>query len=479
MLTEVNIADAVINDNSNKIYGFEPAECRGTSIVFHGMNNILYLEEGLRFKDVEIEFKGNNSIVYISSNTNWCYEKITVESNAACVIGHDVFVSAIRALKITCGTGDNVVIGNDGLIEAAAKIDTRKSKSNKKKGRNILIGSHVCLGQETIIGGNSIIKGGAVIGADSVIADAEVPGGCICFSQGDEIRISREHIAFTKQSVHNVSRTDDRTFDTISEEHLADIQRIAGDGWEHVMEVLAGSETAAEKLEKLLETAEKRTYVPHMYERTEPKRSVRSFEDISLKYAAMKGLRVNKKSNTVLGEYETVSNFKLTFKGKGNVVIFEEGVSFYNSRITFEGDNAIAYISKGKTPYCFVVSIHTDAAMYIGEDAEFPKEGKVPLISVAEARNLIIGKGCKLENGVYIRTSDQHPIYDVKTHKRINPPQNIIIGDDITLKENTFVTKGEKIGLKSGLFGDRYERYMDKIQNATNIDEKRVILCRI
>lgn len=477
MLTEVNIADAVINDNSNKIYGFDPEEYRGTSIVFHGKNNILYLEEGLKFKDAEIEFKGDNSIVYISGSTHWCHEKITMGSNAACVIGRDVYVSATRALTIICGTGDSVVIGNDALIAAAARIDTRKSKA--EKGRNILIGSHVWLCQETVIGGNTVIKGGTVIGANAVISDTEVPGSCICVSRGDEIRILRENIVFTKQSVRNASRTAGRIFDTISEEHMVDLQRIASDGMEDVMEEISGRETAEKKLEKLLETAGKKAYEPHVYERTEPKRTVRSSEDISLMYAAMKGLRVNKKGNTVLGEYETVNKFKLTFKGTGNVIIFEEGVSFYSSRITFEGDNSIAYIGKGKTPYHVVISIHSDSAMYIGEGAEFPEEGKVSLISVAEAGNLIIGKRCRFENGVYIRTSDQHPIYDAETLKRINPPQSVIIGDDVTLKEDTFVSKGRKIGLKNGLFGNRYERCSDKLRNTADIDEKRVILCRI
>ena len=479
MLAEVNIADAVINDNSNKIYGFDPAEYRGTSIVFHGKNNILYLEEGLRFNGAEIEFKGDNSIVYISGSAHWIHEKITMESNAACVLGHNVFVSATRTLTITCGTGDSVVIGNDGLIAAAAKIDTRNCKSDKNKGRNILIGSHVCLCQETTIGGNTVIKGGSVIRDGAVISDTEVPGSCICESCGDEVRILRKDIAFTKQTVRSASRTADRFFDTISEEHLADIQRIASDDWEHVMDEISGCEKAEEKLAKLLETADKRAYVPHQYERTEPKRSVRSSEDISLMYAGMKGLRVNKKSNTVLGEYETVNKFKLTFKGTGNVIIFEEGVSFMSSKITFEGDNSIVYIGKGKTPYHVVVSIHSDSAVYIGEGAEFPEAGKVSIISVAEAGNLIIGKRCKFGTGVYINTSDQQPIYDVETRKRINPAQNVIIGDDVTLKDNTIVTKGQKIGLKSGLFRDRYERYMDKIRNSTDINEKRVILCRI
>ena len=213
MLTEVNIADAVINDDSNKIYGFDPAEYRGTSIVFHGKNNILYLEEGLRFKNAAIEFIGDNSVLYISSTNHWCYQKITMESDAVCLIGHNVFVSETRPLTIYCGAGDRVAIGNDGLMASAVKIDTRKCKSESD--RNILIGSHVWLCQESTVGGNTVVKGGSVIGANAVISDTEVPGGTVCVARDGEIRIHRENIAFTEKPYAVIVDNDGKPVRTI------------------------------------------------------------------------------------------------------------------------------------------------------------------------------------------------------------------------------------------------------------------------
>ena len=356
MLTEVNIADAVINDDSNKIYGFDPAEYRGTSIVFHGKNNILYLEEGLRFKNAAIEFIGDNSVLYISSTNHWCYQKITMESDAVCLIGHNVFVSETRPLTIYCGAGDRVAIGNDGLMASAVKIDTRKCKSESD--RNILIGSHVWLCQESTVGGNTVVKGGSVIGANAVISDTEVPGGTVCVARDGEIRIHRENIAFTRQSIRNTPRTNTCDYDSISDEHLADIQRIAGENWDHVMADICVRETSDKILDRLLLTKETRTYIPHFYENKGPKRTVRSAEEISFMYAGMKGLRVNKKSNTVIGSYNASGKCKLTFKGTGNVIIFEDGVCLHNTRITFVGDNSIAYISRSNTPCHAFISIH-------------------------------------------------------------------------------------------------------------------------
>ena len=78
MLTEVNIADAVINDNSNKIYGFEPDRITGTSIVFHGKNNILYLEEGLNFKALAVETgMTNGTLTQITSGVSAGTEVLT------------------------------------------------------------------------------------------------------------------------------------------------------------------------------------------------------------------------------------------------------------------------------------------------------------------------------------------------------------------------------------------------------------------
>lgn len=477
MLTEVNIADVVNNDNSNKIYGFEPKEFKGTTITFHGKNNILYLEEGLRFRNASIDFSGDNAVLYISSSNHWCHQKITMETNAACVIGHNVFVAETRPLTIYCGTGDRIAIGNDCLVASAVKIDTRHCKSEGD--RNILIGSHVWLCQESTIGGNTVIKGGAVLGANAVVSDEEIPKDTIYVTRNGKNIIHRENIAFTRESIRNTPKANTCDHDTISEEHLADIKRIASDSWDHVMENMPVGEISDKILERLLLSEKMRMYTPHYYENKGPKRSVRSSEEISLMYAGMKGLRVNKKSNTVIGNYNTTGNCKLTFKGIGNVIIFEDGVCLHNTKITFVGDNSIVYIRKSNTPCHALISIHTDCNLYIGENTEFSETGKIPIISVSEARSVIIGKNCKIGKGVYIRSSDQHPIYDMQTRERINPPQDVIVGDNIELKDNTFVSKGRKIGLGNGLFKDRYERCMNKLQTVTDIDKRRIILWNI
>lgn len=66
-------------------------------------------------------------------------------------------------------------------------------------------------------------------------------------------------------------------------------------------------------------------------------------------------------------------------------------------------------------------------------------------ISTAEKTSVTIGSGCLIASAV-IRSSDMHPIFDIKTGKRLNHGRNVVIGDDVWLGAESMVLKGSKIG---------------------------------
>lgn len=57
-----------------------------------------------------------------------------------------------------------------------------------------------------------------------------------------------------------------------------------------------------------------------------------------------------------------------------------------------------------------------------------------------------VGEDCMFSNNIIVRTSDAHPIYDIQTDIRLNPPKNVVIGNHVWIAPNTKVMKGAVIG---------------------------------
>ena len=55
-------------------------------------------------------------------------------------------------------------------------------------------------------------------------------------------------------------------------------------------------------------------------------------------------------------------------------------------------------------------------------------------------------------NSIIIRTSDDHPIYEIGTNKRINPAKSVIIGDHVWICPQVTIMKGAKVG-KGSIIG--------------------------
>jgi acetyltransferase-like isoleucine patch superfamily enzyme len=70
-------------------------------------------------------------------------------------------------------------------------------------------------------------------------------------------------------------------------------------------------------------------------------------------------------------------------------------------------------------------------------------EGSLQLHEAGEIR---IGADCMISSQVYASLSDMHPIYDLETGERINPPASIQIGDHVWLGLRCMILKGAEIG---------------------------------
>lgn len=116
------------------------------------------------------------------------------------------------------------------------------------------------------------------------------------------------------------------------------------------------------------------------------------------------------------------SDFRITIRGGGNTIKVGTNCQFLcTNNIYIQGD--------GNT-------------VEIGDNVIFDQNVSIVL---AEGTKVSIGSGCRLANGVRIRTSDQHFIYE-KDGTRINYAKNVQIGNHVWLGASCVVMKGVNIG---------------------------------
>ena len=70
----------------------------------------------------------------------------------------------------------------------------------------------------------------------------------------------------------------------------------------------------------------------------------------------------------------------------------------------------------------------------------------VHLLLVSGGCRLVIGNGCVFSEGVDIRTTDSHFIYEQASDRCVNPDADVVLGDRVWLGKNVTVLKGSRIG---------------------------------
>lgn len=132
---------------------------------------------------------------------------------------------------------------------------------------------------------------------------------------------------------------------------------------------------------------------------------------------------IGRNNSIYIGENTRLSKLKIRIRGNSNSVIIKDGCAFGpDCSLWLEGNNITIVIDSGCT---FTMRCHLNAQ----EDNS----------------QISIGKDCMFSNHIIVRTSDSHPIYDLKTKERLNNPEHVIIGDHVWIAPNTKIMKGSVI----------------------------------
>ncbi|MGY6027798.1 acyltransferase [Phytobacter sp. AG2a] len=135
------------------------------------------------------------------------------------------------------------------------------------------------------------------------------------------------------------------------------------------------------------------------------------------------------------------ANVKVNIKGHDHTIIIEEGVQLRNFSIVISGERNTLHIKKNSNMRGGVHIRHTGSKIIIEKDFTAVNVTMFAL----EGKSIIIGEDCMFSSGVILRTSDEHPIFDILTEERINFAKDIIIGKHVWVGEGVTLNKATNI----------------------------------
>lgn len=145
---------------------------------------------------------------------------------------------------------------------------------------------------------------------------------------------------------------------------------------------------------------------------------------------------------------EDADTANLVIQGEGGAhrLRLAAGVRFPSTTtVTFGGSGSIVELGNG-VAYGGAIVVNNGAAVRIGERSTF---GRVELI--ADAADIDIGADCMFSYGIELRTTDAHPLFDVRTGRRINPRRPITVEDYVWVGKQVTVMKGVRLGTCSAV----------------------------
>ncbi|MDF7627982.1 hypothetical protein PUG46_01725 [Erwiniaceae bacterium L1_55_4] len=132
------------------------------------------------------------------------------------------------------------------------------------------------------------------------------------------------------------------------------------------------------------------------------------------------------------------SSVKISISGKNNKITIKEKCKIRNLNITISGENNTLTIHSGCNLRGGFHIRHAGSSLTIGAETSIVGAN----IFCLEGAHVRLGENCMLSSGIYIRNSDEHPIYDIKSNQRLNPAKDVSIGDNVWISEGVTINKG-------------------------------------
>lgn len=151
-------------------------------------------------------------------------------------------------------------------------------------------------------------------------------------------------------------------------------------------------------------------------------------------------------------------NVRITFRGANNVVRVDGRARLGRLVLNMDCDNGLFEIgpNAGAPSFEANVRIGQDSTVSVGANTSTTANC---VISATEGTSVRIGDDVMIASSVQIRADDAHPIFDVRSGKRVNISRSIDVGDHVwlalgvTLLGGSVIGRGSVIGTGSILTG--------------------------
>lgn len=149
--------------------------------------------------------------------------------------------------------------------------------------------------------------------------------------------------------------------------------------------------------------------------------------------------------NEVVADPGTEGRIEIVFRGTGNKLVVAEGARFRLLRVVFDCSDGTVEIGplRKRGNATWSIRVGQDATVRIG--THVTTTGRTS-VSAVEGTTVTIGDDVMISSDVRVRGDDGHPIFDVRSGKRLNPAKDITIGSHVWLGLGTSVMGGVTIG---------------------------------
>ena len=167
-------------------------------------------------------------------------------------------------------------------------------------------------------------------------------------------------------------------------------------------------------------------------------------------------VKLKGRSNTV--EFKSgyrLDKSKIYVRGNNNKIIINENSKVISSLIWIIGDNNVLTLGQDNVVYNTEIGleysdnkIKTHKKVLIGGFVQLGRiknNTSMVCIYACEGKKIELQKGVCVSDGVCMRTSDSHPIYN-NTGERINYPEDINVGENVWIGSKASLLKGAGVG---------------------------------
>jgi acetyltransferase-like isoleucine patch superfamily enzyme len=143
------------------------------------------------------------------------------------------------------------------------------------------------------------------------------------------------------------------------------------------------------------------------------------------------------------GRIET--NIQVKFTGSNNRLVIDDQARIARLFVDMDCDNGYLKIgsSRGVPAFSGSIRIGQDSAVRIGKNVS---STETVAMSATEGTTIVVGDDVMFASANQVRADDGHPIFDVRTGKRVNVSRSITIGNHVWLGRGATVLGGASIG---------------------------------